>query len=259
VTRLGWNASLRVLALLLAVFMVAGTVLQLVLQFNLTGSPLEFTKPGSDQIMAEFQFEHGRWPIDFASQALFALAFLALGGVGILLSRLADSVDSRGVLAPAAFLGSGLLGAAASLVWIGVAPVATDPHYCTCDLRDALLAARVTAIDVSGNVGVWLTNGAIVLASIAFVLVVGLARRAGMSASWAVITYLTAATGLLSVGQGSLMITPSADIPVDAYLALAVAGILIPVWALWLAIRAPHLAGPDDMAAEPPLDSGLTA
>jgi hypothetical protein len=232
-------------------------VLQLVLQLNLTGSPPEPKDVVTDDIMANFAFEYGRWPMDFASQVLFALGFAALAGVGILLSRLADYLDTRRALTSALFVGAGILGVAASLVWIGVAPVATFPHYCPCDLRDAQLAARVTVLDVSSSVSVWLTNGAMVLASIGFVLVVQLARAAGMSRGWALITYLTVAASLLAIVLGSLSITPSEDIPLAPYIALAVAGILIPIWALWLAIRAPALAGPDDVAADPALDSGL--
>ena len=50
--RFEWNASVRVLALLVAAFMVAAVALQLVLQFDLTGSPPEGMTPGSDEIMA---------------------------------------------------------------------------------------------------------------------------------------------------------------------------------------------------------------
>jgi hypothetical protein len=251
VGRFEWNASVRVLALLLAAFMVAAVALQLVLQFDLTGSPPEGMTPGSDEIMAFFQFEHGRWPIDFASEVLFALGFMALAGVGILLSRLADPTDTRRVLAPALFLGVGGLGVAASLVWIGVAPIVTDPHYCTCDLRDALLAARVTAGDIAGSASIWLGNGAVFMAAIGFVLVVGLARAAGMSAGWTMLTWLTAAVALLGVVLASTTIAPSENMPIAPYISLAVGGILIPIWAVWLAISAPGLASPDEMDLEP--------
>lgn len=249
--RFEWNASVRVLALLLAAFMVAAVALQLVLQFDLTGSPPQGMTPGSDEIMAFFAFEHGRWPIDFASQVLFAFGFMALAGVGILLSRLADPTDTRRVLAPALFVGVGGLGVAASLIWIGVAPIITDPHYCTCDLRDALLAARVTAGDVVGSASIWLGNGAVFMAAIGFVLLVGYARGAGMSAGWAVLTWVTATVALLGVVLATASIAPSEDMPIAPYISLAVGGILIPIWAVWLAIGAPGLAPPDEMDLEP--------
>ena len=40
--------------------------------------------------------------------------------------------------------------------------------------------------------------------------------------------------------------------PFDQYGTLLVAGILIPAWALWLAIEAPKLEAPDVMADEVP-------
>jgi hypothetical protein len=249
--RIGWHASLRVLALLLTAFFFAAAVLQVVLMANLTGNPPAETQVVTDNIMASFQFEYDRWPIELTAQLLFALGFLALGGIGILLSRLAAALDERRSLAAGLFVGSGLVGAASSLVWVGVKPVATFPHYCPCDLRDAELAARVTALDVGSSVSLWLTIGAIVLASVGFVLIVGLGRRAGMSRGWTVLTYLTAAAGLLAALLGAFDVRPASD-----WLAAAAAGMFIPIWALWLAIRVPQLDGPasktlEDAAEEP--------
>jgi hypothetical protein len=45
---------------------------------------------------------------------------------------------------------------------------------------------------------------------------------------------------------------------ISDFSAVAVAGILIPLWALWLAIRAPELAGPGEMVGEgEPVGEGL--
>src|SRR4029079_5906034 len=91
--RIGWHASLRVLALLLTAFFFAAAVLQGVLMANLPENPPAETQVVTDNIMASFQFEYDRWPIELTAQLLFALGFLALGGIGILLSRLAGALD----------------------------------------------------------------------------------------------------------------------------------------------------------------------
>jgi hypothetical protein len=254
VSWLGWHPSVRVLALLLTAFFFAAAVLQVILMANLTGNPPAETQVVTDNIMASFQFEYDRWPIELTAQLLFALGFLALGGIGILLSRLAAALDERRSLAAGLFVGTGLLGAASSLVWIGVKPVATFPHYCPCDLRDAELAARVTALDVGSSVSLWLTIGAILLASGGFLLIVGLGARAGMSRGWTALTYVTAAAGLLAAVLGAFDVRPASD-----WLAAAAAGLLIPIWALWLAIRAPKLSGPGTDGPEDAADQPMVS
>jgi hypothetical protein len=258
--RLGWNSTLRVLGLLLTAFWVAAAALQLVFILDLTGTPPPPTDVVQDNLMAMFAFDYARWPIDLASQLLLALGFLALGGIGILLSRLADDDDERGSLSPGLFIGSGLLGAAASLIWIGVKPFATFPHYCPCDLRDAELAARITILNATGTATAWLTIGAIVLAAVGFILVAELGRRAGMSRGLTWMTYLTAAGGLVAAVLGALAEVNGRDDPwglISDLASVAVAGILIPLWALWLAIRAPQLNRPGLEPMEPmePMES----
>jgi hypothetical protein len=261
VGRLGWNGTLRVLALLLTAFWVAAAVLQAVLISDVTGTRPPPTDVITDDLMAMFAFDYARWPIDFASQLLLALGFVALAGIGILLSRLADDSDERGSLAPGLFIGAGLLGAAASLIWIGVKPFATFPHYCPCDLRDAELAARIMILNATGTATAWLTVGAIVLAALGFLMIVELGRRAGMSRGLTWMTYLAAAAGLVAAVLGALAEVNGRDDPwgmISDFSAVAVAGILIPLWALWLAIRAPELAGPGEMVGEgEPVGEGL--
>jgi hypothetical protein len=241
--RLGWSSSLRVLALLLTAFWFAAAVLQMVLSFNLTGPPPPPQATVQDDLMAQFGFQHGRWGIDFASQVLFGLGFLSLAGVGILISRLADADDARRALSPGIFLTAGILGTASSLVWIGVVPVATFPHYCPCDLRDAELAARIMILNTAGSVAVWLTIGAIVVASLGLVMIVALAVEAGMPRGWSALTYLTAVAGVVAAVIGALPAFTTIDLgPLPNIAPALVAGILVPIWALWLAMRAPELS-----------------
>jgi hypothetical protein len=250
--RLEWSTSLRVLALLVTAFWIASAVLQAVLQFHLTGAPPERgSRDFLDFMEASFQFETDRWPIDFAATALVGLGFLSLGGLGTLLSRLADVVDARRSLGAAVFVGAGLLGASASLIWLAVKPFATYPHYCDCGLRAEEIMSRLIVLNTADAVQLWFTIGAIMLGAVGFLFVAGLGERAGMSRNWVMFTYLTAVLGLLAAVLGALDVGDLADLT-----ALAVAGILVPIWTLWLAIRAPQLTPPDGTTVVPPIDSG---
>lgn len=245
--RLSWHSTLRVAALLAVAFFVAGSVLQAILSFDLTGAPPPDKPDFLDTIEAFFAFENGRAAIDLGGSTLFALAFLALAAVGILLSRLAENTDARRSLGAAAFLGSAGLGVAAQLTWIAIKPVITSPHYCDCGFRAEEVTSRLTILHVAGNLNLWLTIGFIVIASIAFVLVARLGADAGLGNGWAWLSYATAAVGLLAAAVSASDIHPAGDL-----LTLLVAGILLPVWALWVAIRAPRLAGPEGaLLAEP--------
>ena len=98
---------------------------------------------------------------------------------------------------------------------------------------------------------------AIVLAAVGFILVAELGRRAGMSRSLTRMTYLTALGGLVAAVLGALAEVNGRDDPwglISDLAAVLVAGILIPLWALWLAIRAPQLNGPGALEPMEPME-----
>ena len=97
---------------------------------------------------------------------LAALGFLVFGGVGVLLARLADVTDSRRTLIATAMVIGATLGIASQLFWIGVKPVAADPHYCDCGFRTEEIISRLNTLNIAGSVQLWLNNGAIVALSI---------------------------------------------------------------------------------------------
>ena len=235
-----WADTVRVLSLLMAAFFFVAAVLLAVLAFELTGAPPPEQPDFVDGIVASFAWEESRWPIDFAGSLLVALGFMAFGGVGVLLARLADVTDARRNLIAAAMVFGATLGTASQLFWIGVKPVATSSQYCDCGFRAEEIVSRLMTLNVAGSVQTWLNNGAIVALAVGVLMAVGLARRAGISGVWAVISYL------LVIGA---VLTPVLD-QLDAYpfnliSLLALTAILIPAWALWLAVEAPNLNAPD--------------
>lgn len=240
VKRLEWADAARVLSLLITAFFVVAAVLQAVLAFELLGPPPAGGGEFIDDIVATFEWEQSRWPIEFAASVLFALGFVALGGVGVLLSRLAGMTDARRSLAAAAYIGGGIIGLVSQAWWLGVKPVATGAQYCECGLREEEIMSRLMTLMIAGNVQLWLVIGAIALVSIGVLMVAPLGRWAGMGSGWAWLSYVTALGGLVASVLGVM-----GAYPWDQLAVLLVAGILIPIWALWLAMRAGTLEPPE--------------
>ena len=167
---------------------------------------------------------------------------MALGGVGALLARLADAFDARRTLISVTMVAGAILGTTSQLWWIGVKGVAVDPHYCDCGFRAEEITSRLMVLRIGGSVQTWLLIGGIVATSIGVLLAVRLVRRAGISSGWVWLSYLLVIASLLASFVAAAQIDPF-----DQYGTLLVAGILIPAWALWLAIEAPKLEAPDVM------------
>jgi MFS family permease len=102
-------------------------------------------------------------------------------------------------------------------------------------------------LNVMGGVQAWLNNGAIVLVSIGVLIATALARRAGASSGWVWFSYLLVIGALLAPILGELHAEPY-----DLISFFVLVAILVPGWALWLAIEAPGLAAPD--APDEPMD-----
>ena len=213
----------------------------------LTGDPPPEPPDVIDGIIASFTWEQSRWPIDFAGTLLAALGFLMFGGIGVLLARLADVTDARRTLIAAAMVIGATLGMASQLFWIGVKPVAADPHYCDCGFRSEEIISRLNTLNIAGSIQTWLNNGAIVALAIGVLLAVGLVRRAGISVGWVWLSYLLVIGAVLTPVLGELHAEPY-----DLISFFVLVAVLIPGWALWLAIAARNLVAPDLMPVEAP-------
>ena len=244
VRRFDWATTLRALALLVTAFFFAAAVLQAVLAFDVLGAAPREQDDFIEQTIDLFTWEQSRWPVEFAATALFGLGFLALGGLGVLLSRLAATADPRRLLTTSAFLGAAGIGAASQLMWLGVKPIATSPQYCSCGLRAEEIMSRLMILGVGSVVQVWLVIGALLLLAFGTVLLAGIGREHGMSSRW---VWLSLAIAALSVAIAILSVLSA--YPVDQLVLLVTAGILTPIWALWLATSADMLVPPEAKAA----------
>jgi hypothetical protein len=240
VRRFDWATTLRVLALLVTAFFFAAAVLQGVLAFDVLGAAPPEQDDFIEQTIDLFTWEQSRWPVEFAATALFALGFLALGGLGVLLSRLAATSDPRRLLTTSAFLGAAGIGAASQLMWLGVKPIATSPQYCDCGFRAEEIMSRLMILGAASVVQVWLVIGAILLLAFGTVMVAGIGRERGMPSGW---VWLSLAVAVLSLAVAVLAVLRT--YPLDQLTLLVTAGILTPIWALWLAISAETLVPPE--------------
>jgi hypothetical protein len=224
-----------------------GTIIRLALSFELLGSPPEPpTEDFVDRTLTFYAFATSQWPIEFTSFAAFAIGFAALAMLGPVLGRLAFEDDARRGLVAVAFLGLGGLGLAAQLMPIGALPFLTFPELCECGLREHEVMAREIVNGTIFNVQNWLTIGALLLAAPGVWLAGSLAAEAGMPTAW---RWLSGLIALASIVLAVLAVLQA--FPFDQYLVGLTGGILVPIWAIWLASRAREVFGHRDVVVDP--------
>ena len=82
-------------------------------------------------------------------------------------------------------------------------------------------------------------------AAVGLVVAGQLGREAGMPSAWRWVAVVTAALAVVGA------ILPPFDVyPIDVLLVVLVAGILVPIWGVWLASRASDIWPPAEFAAE---------
>jgi len=240
---MAWPSLARTLAWIMAGMFVLATVFFVLFAFQVFGGPPEPGEVFIDNVLADFAWQQTQWPLEFAGTALFGIGFLTLGAFGPVLGRLARATDARRGLVSAAFLGAAGLGAASQFLWLGAKPIATSPQYCECGLLAEEIMSRLMTLNIVGGVQTWLVSGAMLAAALGLVVAGQLGREAGMPGAWLWVAVLTA--GFAVVGA----VLPLFDVyPFDVLLVVLVAGILFPIWAVWLASRAWDIWPPAELA-----------
>jgi hypothetical protein len=224
-----WRTPMSLLGWVAAIALIVATLLTIVLQFNLTGEP-PLRAEGTDFvdfIVTRVTFDRGRLPLDLGASLLFATAFLALAGVGWLLGAAVQDED-RGRVMAAAFVVAGILGAAAQLIHVGAATVASDPTICDCGYRAEEIIGRLQAMHVADGQRDWLTHGAFAAGSIGFFLAAAL--RWG--STWRRLSITVGALLLVSILVEVIDLETVPELVV-----LVTVGLLIPAWAVLVARR----------------------
>ena len=148
-----------------------------------------------------------------------------------------------------ALLGLGGFGMASQLLQIGSVPFLTSPELCECGLREHEIMAREVVVNTIFGVQLWLAVGAIVLAAPGIWLAGSLGADAGMPPAW---RWLSVLIALASIVLAVLAVLEA--YPFDLYTLGLTSGILVPIWAIWLAMRARDLWG-ESASAETDIDA----
>jgi hypothetical protein len=239
VGRIEWASAARILGWLIGIGLLLGAAIRLALSFELFGGP-PVPPPENfvDNVMTYYEFATSQWPIEFTSVVAFAVGFAALAVLGPVIGRLAADTDARGGLVSATFLGLGGIGLASQLLQLGAVPFLTRPEVCDCGLLEHELMAREVANGVVFDVQLWLIVGALVLAVPGFLFAGRLGREAGMPQGW---RWLSVAIAVAAVVLAVLAVLR--PFPFDQLALGVTAGILVPIWAIWLAARSEDLWG----------------
>ena len=247
VGRIEWASAARILGWIVGISLFVGAIIRMVLSFELLGLPdIPEDADFVDRLLTIYEFQTSVWPLEFTSFVAFAIGFAALAALGPVLARLASDDDARGGLVMVSLLGLGGFGLASQLLQIGSVPFLTSPELCECGLREHEIMAREVVVNTIFGVQLWLAVGAIVLAAPGVWLAGSLGADAGMPPAWRWLSILIA---LVSIVLAVLAVLEA--FPFDLYTLGLSSGILVPIWAIWLAMRAPEIWGAPE--AEPPL------
>jgi hypothetical protein len=247
VGRIEWASTARILGWVVGLSLFVGAIIRMALSFELFPLPeIPTDADFVDRILTIYEFQSSLWPIEFTSFVAFAIGFAALASLGPVLRRLASDDDARGGLVMVALLGLGGLGLASQLLQIGSVPFLTSPELCECGLREHEIMAREVVINTIFGVQLWLAVGALVLAAPGLWLAGSLGADAGMPPAWRWLSILIA---LASVVLAVLAVLEA--FPFDQYVLGLTAGILVPIWAIWLASRSREVFGDEAPPVEP--------
>jgi hypothetical protein len=98
--------------------------------------------------------------------------------------------------------------------------------------------ARLMAFNIVQGIQLWLTNGTIIAAAAGVLIAARPGVRAGMPVGWAYLGYLTALASIVVV---VLWAFSRETFPFNLWSLVVLAAILLPAWAIWLAMRSDDL------------------
>jgi hypothetical protein len=215
-------------------------------QFHVFVQEPELPSPDAsfvDNLIASFEHARVHWIEFLVSSLAAAVGFVGIAILGVALRRCLDREDSRGAVLAVTFLLAGAVGAASQVLSLGAGEVTTNPQYCDCGFLAEEIVSRATIDQVVNSVMFWMTDASVLLFAI------GLWMSASMSAgsAWVpggltVYTRVLAVTALLTVIWDRigvpLLDTGTTEIDfglIGGLITLIFAGLLLPIWAIWLA------------------------
>ena len=229
----------RWLAWSVGLLFLVGTALQLVDFFDLYTTPPDIPESLNmvERRLAIQDYRVAIWPVFLLSNLATGVGFMAVTALGLALSGHVGRDDSRRVGIAAGLGMAGIFGAVAQLLVIGAAQPTIDSAYCDCGFKETEIVSQIWGQQLIESASRWLTDAAGVLAAIG-VVAAGTAFRDRMPASWNFFSWLTAIGLVAAVAIPFLQISPE----LDMWVLVAVAGVIVPIWAVWLGatLRAGH-------------------
>ena len=239
-----WRQWAARLSWVVAATFLAGSFLVVLLSFTVPMGEFPPDATFVDHILGSFEDQQARWIPDLGSSLFFAAGFTTIAALGATLRHVFGSADPRSMLATVAFLIAGAVGTTAQLVYVGGTEIATNPQYCDCGFLAEEIISRGMIRDVLGGIVSWMTDGFVVLFAVGLLAIAAVAGASGtVPFGWVRFTRLLAIVGLGVVLWNRLAIqllvqSGFTDVDYGAIGSLivgVVAGILVPVWAIWLA------------------------
>ena len=217
------------LSWVVAVSFVLAVILVFVDRLNLVATPPELPEANMvERSNATVGYRQAIWPVYLWTNLLYALGFAAIVAFA---GAIVGSLGRRfAVFAALAGLG-GTIGAIAGIIPIGSVESAVWLGYCDCGFKEQEIVSQIWASMVTQDISEWLLRAAGVTLAVAVLVLVRDARDLVSPAlrAW---TYLTAAALLLAPVLG--FVSPERLGDVADLLGAGIAGILVPVWAIWV-------------------------
>jgi hypothetical protein len=224
---------IRNLAWVLAITLVLATLLRLGDQLNVFAKPPDLPATANlvDRLLASIPYREAIWPVFLAWNLLLTVAFLVVIPLSALLLRALDGSDARVRAGVASLLGGAIVGAVGQLAVIGAVDVTISLPYCDCGFKETEVIAQSWAQNLIGGAGDWLTTGGLVMIALGFLwlgsVIAGRARTSTLGR-------LSSLVGLALVVGAVFTRTGWLD-PLPDVVAAVTFGLLVPIWALWLA------------------------
>jgi hypothetical protein len=242
--------TLRWLALAVGVLFLLGAALRLVDMLNLWATPP--AGPPTNMVegrLAAQDYRMAIWPIFAFGNLAFGVGFVALAGLGVALAARLGRADPQRVAILTSLGVGGALGAVGQLMIIGAAQVTVDQAYCDCGFKETEIVSQIWGQMLIEGASQWLINAAAVLAAIG-IIAIDISFRRRLPAGWDIASWLTVIGLIATVVVGLLGVGDDLGL----YLLLLVAGVLVPIWAIWLGV-----SWRDEDGSEPDVGADATA
>lgn len=226
-------ALVRWLAWLFAGCLIVATLLFFGLTSGWFAKPPTFPDSADlpTRLLGSVDFNHAIWPFDLASSLIYAAGFAGLLALAGVLGSAAPAPGRRVMVT--AFAGAALLVIASQLIHVGAHQVAIDVPYCDCGFKVQESISQAWGLMLIDGAQSWLVNGGSILLAIGIALAGSI--FGGFDRDWRVMSYLTSSVIIVAVAVSVIGLSDAAGTLTNVG-----AGVVIPVWAVWLGFAAPN-------------------